>query len=350
MKNVKAIFFPLTVAFILSLHFITGAHAQSANTIWIESGQTVASAGESVKITVKATSNTPFQGLKFKLSYDPACLQPSTPKSLLTGLNYLPVPQTSGMVDAIFAGTTPLNVNGAIAEVNFTPVGACQTVIQLQTAGLVAPDASGMPVDLQGLTLGATRLEILTGASAATGTNVPQATIPAIIPATLPAEEPTPVQVPAMPKASPQEQTQTMPLSLLWVSVILGASLLVLILIGLLAFRYFSKPTKTRVLATQKSTPALYIQRGHKAGSVLQLAHLPCRIGSDPVNDIHLEDANVAPDHAIIRMFHTEYVLVDLGSPMGTYLNGKPIHNTSVELKPGDVLRLGNTLMVFGTF
>lgn len=345
MKKLISLFFPVITALIFSFNIFNGASAQSAESIWIESVQNTASVGETITVTVNATSGTPFQGLKFNLQYDSACLKPGKPKSLLSGLTYMDMPQrNTGMVDAIFASTIPLQASGPVAEVSFAVQSACQTSVQMINAGLVAPDASGMPINIQGIALGANKLDFAAAGQVPALTAIPT---PAIA-AQSGAQEPSPSQGATPAEEPPAQKPQKTSTFFTVLVIILGVSLLVLVFLGLLLFRYISRPAQRNLLATKKDTPSLFIQRGPKAGSVLSLSDLPCRIGSDPVNDIRLEDASIAPDHAIIRTYNAQYVLVDLGSPMGTYLNGKLVLNTTVPLNSGDVLRMGNTLMVFG--
>jgi len=94
-------------------------------------------------------------------------------------------------------------------------------------------------------------------------------------------------------------------------------------------------------------TPTLFIERGPQAGTSLPLLHFPCRIGSDPSNEICLNDARVSPAHAEILADENGYTLLDLGSQDGTYINGRLIKNQQSPLNPGDALRLGGILLVF---
>ena len=96
---------------LLAALFIFGAYsgvkAQSAGTIWIETNQTTFSAGDTITVTLKANSAAPIQGLTFQLRYDPACLQPGTPTSLLSGLNPLSVENSARSPSPMTLKTRP---------------------------------------------------------------------------------------------------------------------------------------------------------------------------------------------------------------------------------------------------
>ena len=61
------------------------------------------------------------------------------------------------------------------------------------------------------------------------------------------------------------------------------------------------------------------------------------RIGRDPENDIVIDDEMISSFHAEIIRIEYEYILIDLDSVNGTFLNGKRIHKHS--LSNGDKLK-----------
>lgn len=61
---------------------------------------------------------------------------------------------------------------------------------------------------------------------------------------------------------------------------------------------------------------------------------------------IQLSDQSASRRHAEIRPSNGSWVLTDLGSSNGTYLNGSRIEGTSL-LRHGDQIRVGGTLLVF---
>ncbi len=67
-------------------------------------------------------------------------------------------------------------------------------------------------------------------------------------------------------------------------------------------------------------------------------------IGRSRDNHIVLLDPSVSREHAAIARDGREFFLVDLGSLNGTYVNGVRLA-ASHRLRPGDRLRLGNTIL-----
>ncbi|HEY81107.1 MAG TPA: FHA domain-containing protein [Caldilineae bacterium] len=69
-------------------------------------------------------------------------------------------------------------------------------------------------------------------------------------------------------------------------------------------------------------------------------------IGRHPtLADVRLSDPTVSARHARIRRQNGEFLLIDLGSANGSYLNGKRVQETA--LRDQDLLRLGATTLIF---
>ena len=68
-------------------------------------------------------------------------------------------------------------------------------------------------------------------------------------------------------------------------------------------------------------------------------------IGRRSTSDIILQDPMVSRDHAQLRAQQGRYLLFDLSSTGGTTINNHRIH--SATLKPGDVIRMGKTILVY---
>lgn len=66
----------------------------------------------------------------------------------------------------------------------------------------------------------------------------------------------------------------------------------------------------------------------------------PMTIGRDSSNDIVLTDRSVSGHHAVIRMMQGEWVLADLESRNGTYVNGAAIA-TETSISEQDVVQFG---------
>lgn len=68
-------------------------------------------------------------------------------------------------------------------------------------------------------------------------------------------------------------------------------------------------------------------------------------IGRAPENDIRLDEPTVSRRHALIRKQGQVYILEDLGSGNGTFINDQPIK--LAELHDGDIVQISNFVLVF---
>lgn len=92
-------------------------------------------------------------------------------------------------------------------------------------------------------------------------------------------------------------------------------------------------------------TSQLVISRGPRAGTGFRL-HAPLiTIGRHPANDIPLRDTTVSGRHAEIRVDGDRYVLVDVGSLVGTFVNRQLVDQ--VELRDGDEVWIGRHRLLF---
>lgn len=73
----------------------------------------------------------------------------------------------------------------------------------------------------------------------------------------------------------------------------------------------------------------------------------PITIGREEGNTIQLNDERVSRYHAKVQMDHEHVVLTDLESTNGTKVNGEDVQLRN--LRFGDVIQVGRTVMVFGT-
>jgi diguanylate cyclase (GGDEF)-like protein len=93
-----------------------------------------------------------------------------------------------------------------------------------------------------------------------------------------------------------------------------------------------------------KQRPALIVMSGHKVGArVSVLGNV--LVGRDPEVELVLPDPGVSFRHAFIEDRGDEFVLVDLGSTNGTFVNGQRAQETPIA--HGDKLRFGQTLVRF---
>ncbi len=89
----------------------------------------------------------------------------------------------------------------------------------------------------------------------------------------------------------------------------------------------------------------LFIYTGHLAGTEIPLRDKVIRIGRGASNDVCLDDKQTSRFHAEIRPRGGRYVIADLGSSNGTFVNDWPIGGPH-ELKMGDRIGISNTQFV----
>ncbi len=70
---------------------------------------------------------------------------------------------------------------------------------------------------------------------------------------------------------------------------------------------------------------------------------MPCSMGRSGQNDVELTDPEVSRRHARLDLVRGVLYLTDEGSSNGTFLNGQPLGDESIELKAGDDIDVGNT-------
>jgi pSer/pThr/pTyr-binding forkhead associated (FHA) protein len=66
-------------------------------------------------------------------------------------------------------------------------------------------------------------------------------------------------------------------------------------------------------------------------------------LGRSPTNNVFVRDRNVSRVHCQIVATEDNVILTDLQSTNGTFVNGE--RESEVELRPGDEIRLGTTLL-----
>jgi HD-GYP domain-containing protein (c-di-GMP phosphodiesterase class II) len=91
----------------------------------------------------------------------------------------------------------------------------------------------------------------------------------------------------------------------------------------------------------------LIIERGPGKGRRIEIKAFPATLGRDPTNSIVIDDDQSSRFHLKIKKRGRLYILEDLESRNGTYLNGDKILNSIV--KNGDKILVGTTELVFAT-
>jgi len=97
--------------------------------------------------------------------------------------------------------------------------------------------------------------------------------------------------------------------------------------------------------ALHTGTAALMVRSGPQAGQRFPLQESSTRLGRHPDSDISLDDISVSRRHAEIRRDTDEYVLRDVGSLNGTYVNQRRVD--SVVLQQGDEILIGRFRLLF---
>jgi hypothetical protein len=90
--------------------------------------------------------------------------------------------------------------------------------------------------------------------------------------------------------------------------------------------------------------PVLIITQGPGSGKKLPLVPITMTLGREHDNNIELKDEEVARYHARISFQAGEYILADLESSSGTWVNDEKI--TEVALRHGDKVKVGSTEMI----
>ena len=92
-------------------------------------------------------------------------------------------------------------------------------------------------------------------------------------------------------------------------------------------------------------TGMLIVKRGDNAGSKFALQRELTTAGRHPDSDIFLDDITVSRRHVEISRTPAGYVVRDVGSLNGTYLNRERIEEST--LNNGDELQIGKFKLVF---
>src|SRR5512147_1167888 len=89
----------------------------------------------------------------------------------------------------------------------------------------------------------------------------------------------------------------------------------------------------------------LIMRSGPTPGAAFALEGDQMTIGRDSTNEIVINDAEVSRRHARLTFQGGKYVLEDLGSTNGTFVNGQRLAGPRV-LKPGEVVSFGEQIVL----
>ncbi|MFW7378250.1 MAG: HD domain-containing phosphohydrolase [Oligoflexus sp.] len=89
----------------------------------------------------------------------------------------------------------------------------------------------------------------------------------------------------------------------------------------------------------------LAIERGKDAGKRIEIKDFPISIGRDPSSDVIVRDSEASRNHIKIKRRGRLFILEDLDSRNGTFVNGDRVINTTIV--SGDKILIGSTELVF---
>jgi len=89
----------------------------------------------------------------------------------------------------------------------------------------------------------------------------------------------------------------------------------------------------------------LVVRSGPNAGRAYPLEGAELIVGRDPGNAVSINDGEVSRKHAKLTSKGAGYVLEDLGSTNGTFVNGTRL-SMPVALKPGDTVSFGENVVL----
>jgi predicted component of type VI protein secretion system len=89
----------------------------------------------------------------------------------------------------------------------------------------------------------------------------------------------------------------------------------------------------------------LTVRQGPVPGKVFELAKDVVTIGRDVNNDLAINDAEISRNHGRLTSQSGGYLIEDLASTNGTFVNGQRLIGPKL-LNPGDVVGLGETIVL----
>ncbi|GAB4275223.1 MAG: hypothetical protein Kow0080_24390 [Candidatus Promineifilaceae bacterium] len=94
-----------------------------------------------------------------------------------------------------------------------------------------------------------------------------------------------------------------------------------------------------------EASTKIILRRPHQNDETFTLQEGITTIGRSEQNDIAIADPEVSRRHAHITFQNGAFLLEDLGSTNGTFVNGRRL-NTPTPLKDGDIIYLGETIQL----
>lgn len=111
----------------------------------------------------------------------------------------------------------------------------------------------------------------------------------------------------------------------------------------------YIEEVSSNILEDIKKVPegssGLVIIKGPNIGDKFLINKPKLTIGRSLESDIFLDDITVSRKHAVLRKSGKDFIIEDLGSLNGSYVNGEIVDN--VVLKYGDKIQIGKYIFLF---
>jgi pSer/pThr/pTyr-binding forkhead associated (FHA) protein len=91
---------------------------------------------------------------------------------------------------------------------------------------------------------------------------------------------------------------------------------------------------------------SLLVKRGERKGDRLSVRTAVAHLGRGEFNDVRLSDASISASHAKLQLREGVWVIADLGSTNGTFVDDIPVDDETA-LSPGCTVRLGEVALLF---
>ena len=101
----------------------------------------------------------------------------------------------------------------------------------------------------------------------------------------------------------------------------------------------------TPIARMPRTTAWLVVQTGGQSGKIFALEAEPITIGREPPSQMQLDHPSVSSPHAVIRIVRGRYVLQDLASTNGTWVNANAV--TGGILRDGASISIGVSQLFF---
>lgn len=102
-------------------------------------------------------------------------------------------------------------------------------------------------------------------------------------------------------------------------------------------------------MSSPRSSSAIRAESGPLAGQSFALDRSPFSIGRGADNDLVVPDTPVSRKHACLELQGDRWLLRDLGSSNGTFLNRQAVGDSPQPLRNGDLVGVGESVFMFTT-